>query len=261
MQLHDFIKANEIQNLPDDDPQEAFAQFVRIAQSRLSDRIESLSGDNDQRSWQLISDARHGFMNIVVAAAKKFEVDPVASIVVPRNQDYDEQTFRQFQSDLDFFVTQLVLENHSRARRDSVFVSPDLKTKISTYELREKARRFGLPVIHHVTGSTFDEGSLLDLKDAELLTLCLKLNLISEDGFFFFDQCRDTRNNFSAAHPSMGSLDEDEFLVFLSRCSRHALITCAVGNPYGVSNAAVPRYETMIRSFSPNEVAIKRATN
>jgi hypothetical protein len=73
-------------------------------------------------------------------------------------------------------------------------------------ELRSKVRRFGLTVIHHVTGSTFDEAALLDLKDAELLSLCLKLNLISEDGFFFLDQCRDTRNNFSAAHPSMGSL-------------------------------------------------------
>jgi hypothetical protein len=72
----------------------------------------------------------------------------------------------------------------------------------------------------------------LDLKDAELLEICLKLNLISEDGYFFLDQCRDTRNNFSAAHPSMGSLDEDEFLVFLSRCSRHALTN--EHNPRGV---------------------------
>ena len=35
-----------------------------------------------------------------------------------------------------------------------------------------------------------------------------------------------------------------------------AIVTRAVGNPYGVSNAAVPWYEKMIRSFSPNEVAI-----
>lgn len=91
-------------------------------------------------------------------------------------------------------------------------------------ELRDKVRRFGLTVVHHVTGSPFDEDALLDLKDAELLNLCLKLNLISEDGFFFLDQCRATRNNFSAAHPSMGTLDEDEFLNYLSRCAKHALL-------------------------------------
>lgn len=35
-----------------------------------------------------------------------------------------------------------------------------------------------------------------------------------------------------------------------------AVTTCAVGNPYGVSHAAMPQYEQMIKSFSPNEVAI-----
>jgi hypothetical protein len=79
-------------------------------------------------------------------------------------------------------------------------------------ELREKVRRFGLAVVPQVIDKEFDEASLLDLKDAELLDLCLKLNLITEDGYFLLDQCRDIRNNFSAAHPAMGNLDEDEFL-------------------------------------------------
>jgi hypothetical protein len=90
-------------------------------------------------------------------------------------------------------------------------------------ELREKVRRFGIAVIPQITGKPFDEDALLDLKDAELLQLCLKLNLISEDGYFLLDQCRDIRNNFSAAHPSMGVLDEDELLAFLNRIARHAL--------------------------------------
>ena len=37
------------------------------------------------------------------------------------------------------------------------------------------------------------------------------------------DQCRDIRNNFSAAHPAVGTLDEYEFINFLNRCNRHAL--------------------------------------
>jgi hypothetical protein len=90
-------------------------------------------------------------------------------------------------------------------------------------ELRDKVRRFGLTVVPQITGKPFDEAALVDLKDAELLQLCLQLNLISEEGFFLLDQCRDVRNNFSAAHPSTGALDEDEFLVFLSRCGKHAL--------------------------------------
>lgn len=37
------------------------------------------------------------------------------------------------------------------------------------------------------------------------------------------NQCRDVRNNFSAAHPPIGALDEYEVLNFLSRCVRYAL--------------------------------------
>ena len=100
-------------------------------------------------------------------------------------------------------------------------------------ELRKKVRRFGISVVPQVTGkSSFDESDLLELKDVELLRLCLSLNLMSEDGFFLLDQCRDIRNNFSAAHPSMGALDEDEFLAFLSRVARHALSN--ERNPRGV---------------------------
>lgn len=90
-------------------------------------------------------------------------------------------------------------------------------------ELRQKVRRFGLGVLPQIIGKSFDESALLDMKDAELLQLCLRLNLISEDGFFLLDQCRAIRNNFSAAHPSMGVLDEDELLSFLNRVARHAL--------------------------------------
>jgi hypothetical protein len=99
-------------------------------------------------------------------------------------------------------------------------------------ELRNKVRRFGLPVIPQILDSDFDEAKLLDLKDAELLSLCLKLNLITEDGYFLLDQNRDIRNNFSAAHPTMGSLDEYEFLNFLNRCGSHALTN--EKNPRGV---------------------------
>lgn len=104
-------------------------------------------------------------------------------------------------------------------------------------ELRQKVRRFGLTVVPQVTGKAFDERTLLELKDADLLTLCLKLNLITEEGYYLLDQCRDIRNNFSAAHPSMGSLDETEFLAFLNRCAKHALSN--ERNPKGVDIQAL----------------------
>ena len=100
-------------------------------------------------------------------------------------------------------------------------------------ELRQKVRQFGLHVVPQILGDkSFDENSLLELKDAELLELCLKLNLITDQDFFFLDQCRATRNSYSVAHPSSGDVDEDEVVNFISRCQKHAL--SSKQNPRGV---------------------------
>ena len=90
-------------------------------------------------------------------------------------------------------------------------------------ELRNKIQVFGITIIPQIIGKTFDENKLSDLQDSELLSLCLKLSLISETGYFMLNQCRDIRNNFSAAHPAVGQLDQYEFLSFLNRCVKHAI--------------------------------------
>lgn len=104
----------------------------------------------------------------------------------------------------------------------------------SIIELRNKVKRFGLNIVGQVTSrSDFDENKLNDLKDSELLDLCLQLNLITEDGYFFLDQCRDIRNNFSAAHPTIGDIDNHEFISYVNRCAKYALGN--EQNPIGVN--------------------------
>jgi hypothetical protein len=90
-------------------------------------------------------------------------------------------------------------------------------------ELRNKVRKFGIHIIPQIIDSNFDEKRLVEQTDYDLLILCLKLNLISEHGHFMLDQCRDIRNNFSSAHPTIGALDEDEFINFVNRVARYAL--------------------------------------
>jgi hypothetical protein len=137
MNVFDFITLDEIEDLPDDDPQSAFTSFVRIAQRRLAERTKGVDPDQD---WMTIEDARHGFMNVVIAAAKRYEIEPFATMTIPRLKDFNRDDHRQFQSDLDHYMTQLLLDNSARARRDSVFISPQLKSAIRTYvhHLREK---------------------------------------------------------------------------------------------------------------------------
>lgn len=100
-------------------------------------------------------------------------------------------------------------------------------------ELRQKVRRFGLHVIPQVIDDkSFGEEYLVRLRDYDLLRLCLKLNLITQKGSFDLNQCLEMRNNYSAAHPSDGYVDEDEVVNFISRCQKHALSDTR--NPKGV---------------------------
>jgi hypothetical protein len=138
MNIFDFISQDEIEDLPDDDPQLAFMTFVRIAQRRLGDKVAK-HDDGNQSGWEIISDARHGFMNVVIAAAKKYEIEPLASLEVPRISEFGDKIHQQLKADLDHYLTQLVLDNSSRAKRDSVSVPPELKESIRkyTYNLRK----------------------------------------------------------------------------------------------------------------------------
>lgn len=106
----------------------------------------------------------------------------------------------------------------------------------SILQLRTKIRNFGLPVVAQIQQSDFEEKHLLELQDSKLLDLCLKLNLVNEDGYFFLDQCRDVRNNFSAAHPTLGTVNDREFTTFLNRCVRYALAESS--SPKGVDIGA-----------------------
>lgn len=99
-------------------------------------------------------------------------------------------------------------------------------------QLRTKVRNFGLPIVAQILQSDFEEKHLVELQDSRLLELALKLNLVNEDGFFFLDQCRDVRNNFSAAHPTLGNVNDREFTTFLNRCVRYALADAS--SPKGV---------------------------
>jgi hypothetical protein len=165
---------------------------------------------------------------------------------LPRTVLAGERQIQKAWRDLPDLLTQIppALRNESMARM-CVAVSVGLFDSAINYawngsilQLREKVKRFGLSVVQQIISkSDFDESKLLDLKDAELLTLCLRLNLVSEQGHTLLNQCREVRNNFSAAHPASGQLDDYEFLSFLNRCAKYAINE--EPNPVGVDFVAL----------------------
>lgn len=89
--------------------------------------------------------------------------------------------------------------------------------------LRLRVKNFGFGLVAQTLNKSFEEDDLNDLMDSELLDLCHKLELLSEEGYFFLNQCRDIRNNFSSAHPSIAQIDDRELINFISRCCKHGI--------------------------------------
>ncbi len=99
--------------------------------------------------------------------------------------------------------------------------------------LRERVLQYGVGVVSKVTNDQeFDESKLLQMRDSDLIQLCLNLNLLSEDAYFRLNQCRDVRNHFSAAHPPIGPLTEYEVQNFINNVLTYAW--SSDDNPKGI---------------------------
>jgi len=131
MNVFDFITEDELNDLPEDGEQ-AFSIYVKHAQRRLREATASLN-DDDEANWRLIQDARHGFTNVVLAAAKRFQVDAFKSIDVPRVNKFDSDDYRQLVADLDHYMTQLAIDHSIRSKQDSTRIPEKSKDRIKTH--------------------------------------------------------------------------------------------------------------------------------
>lgn len=131
MTILNFVTQDELDDLPED-PSVAFMTLVNHAQRRLSEQTQHLDPD-ERYQYEQRDEIRHSFMNVVVAAAKRFEIEPFVSMQVPRLDSFQDNDHRQFKADLDHYVTQLMLDNSIRAKRASVAVLPKSKDRIRSH--------------------------------------------------------------------------------------------------------------------------------
>jgi hypothetical protein len=129
MDIFDFVPPDEMDDLPEDGNL-AFTTIVRKARQRLTEKTRDLEGY--QEGWAELNEARHGFMNVVVAAARHYAIQPFATMEVPRIKQFSQEDHFQFKADLDFYMTQLLLDNSRRGRSESVQLSANAKEQIRT---------------------------------------------------------------------------------------------------------------------------------
>ncbi|HEY3638778.1 MAG TPA: hypothetical protein VGK90_11555 [Rhizomicrobium sp.] len=116
MELFDFITPEEMEDLPEDN-EAAFVQLVRIAKIRFAERMRELP---DTDAHEEIEEARYGFQNVVLGAAKQFDIPALSNFSIPPIENYTPQNYRQFRHDLTHYLTQIMLTAGRRARNDSV---------------------------------------------------------------------------------------------------------------------------------------------
>ena len=150
MNIFDFLTQDEIDDAPEDGAL-AFTHLVRIAQQRLFEATRGMDYDENREA---LEDARHGFMNTVVGLGRSYGIEPFASMEVPRYEDFNYNIHRQFKADLDHYMTQLVIGNAIRGRRDSIRLAPEAKDRIRTH-------------LHHIKDH-IDKAEMSDAKRAVL---------------------------------------------------------------------------------------------
>jgi len=92
----------------------------------------------------------------------------------------------------------------------------DLRRKVITYGVEY----FPVPPNTRLT----DEESLRDnLNDYQLIDGCYQLGIISKEAWFFLQQCREIRNQFTAAHLSDSEIDVLEAQNFIKNCVKYVL--------------------------------------
>lgn len=131
MHVFDFITPDEIDLAPED-PAFAFAELVGHAIRRLDDFTKARDL-NDQDSWNEVEEARLSFMNVIVGLAKAYKIEPFASQDVPRFDSFNLNIHRQFKADLDHYITQLVVDNSLRTKRDATSIPPKIKERLQAY--------------------------------------------------------------------------------------------------------------------------------
>lgn len=131
MSILNFVNQDQLDDL-DEDPKIAFMELINLAQRSLSDQVKNLD-EEDRSDWAKIEELRLSFMNVVIASAKQYEIEPFLSMDVPARDQFGNHDFQQFKFDTDHYVTQLVLGNSLRARRDSVEILPKTKDTLRGY--------------------------------------------------------------------------------------------------------------------------------
>jgi len=89
--------------------------------------------------------------------------------------------------------------------------------------LRQKVKNFGYSEASSFLKRDINEKKLAEIRDKDLIDICVELGFLDDTAYFFINNCREIRNNYSSAHPSDSMLDGTELNYFMHQCTKHIL--------------------------------------
>ncbi len=111
-----------------DDPRAAFGMVLRRAETYLAEALGAI--DDQGNNWHSYESAQHTAMNTIIAVAKRYEIEPFASMTVPTRKGFGSEQFAEFKVDLDHYAAQLLLDNSIRSKRDAIAIEAKIKDRL-----------------------------------------------------------------------------------------------------------------------------------
>lgn len=115
--------------------------------------------------------------------------------------------------------------------------------------LRQKVRNFGFTEASSFLEREISDKKLVELRDKDLIDICVKLGFLDDTAYFFINNCREIRNNYSSAHPSAAMLDGMELNYFMHQCTKHIL-----GNDTVYEGFPVAEFMKILKAEELNEL-------
>lgn len=131
MSIFNFVSQEEIDDL-DEDPRIAFKQLASAALKTLDERSANID-TREESEWRVLNELRFSCMNIILAAASRFEITAFDEIVKPQLRNFNDADWFEFRHDVDHYVAQIALDIATRNRANSVVILPRTKDRIRGY--------------------------------------------------------------------------------------------------------------------------------
>lgn len=149
----DFVTRDEMDELPDD-PRMAFTDFVTLAEKRLSERVRDLESRQDEDGWREANECRHAFVNVVIAAGKRFMIDEFSALELPLVDQFSYNDYTELKAKIDHYITQVALDTSIRLKSYSTIIPDNSKDRIRSH-------------LHHL-GEAIESSGLSDAKKEKL---------------------------------------------------------------------------------------------